>query len=1045
MNKVKQPSKRKLTSYERLKKRILKEFPKKKFIGDISIKDSEYEILIEYFKRKCDILKNSNTHIINDVIFATALVQIGIKYYDGNFWRHVTEVFGTEKINPIYQTWIGQSFIHTLSLNKKILLDGSERVNNILMHGFVSDHYANEMFDFLFKYYNIDLERDLQRNNSEMMNGLIEVAERNDNTGRTYLLVKQTANAIIANTRGGKIRIRRILRLIDNCFWKQLTPSNPISRLTVLFCKWQENSNEFKFQYNKYNCGSVNAEGKKSFSSPYIICNFLNTTFKLVLPSQLIKFEFENNVRWNIINQEHEKIILTSLYQAVTGYKTDEKEFSINAEDIFNEFIIKLICSDKIIRLFKINADCIRFFDKDGDYLNSTTSLPEGDVYAFTKENQTPISEALIENEPIGKLLRSYFKFEYGDIVRLPDGKPVSIGKKLEEGLQHRKVLKASYAINNGVIIPIYSAPPIILIKTLAKRANGTLIEINSNRFRLFDKQTTVIELKDRSGETGYLLNLSDYGCTQDGVYTIIVDVPNDNTNRFWKFVLISGISCEFEDAPYIFKSKGTIRFNEGLVIKSQESKIIKNNDENSFNFSMEPDIDDLKFVFNTKDEAINLSFDIPVLKWKFDRGLWNVEKPSDIWHSDFPQAIYFKYPDDKIKISMEEQIEDDNDLEEQAVTYFKSKSKGIFECDTTRFKSWFSRDKVARNIYFQFCKNRTEFIRVITRSFIVSHMLKGDFESGKLKGEFDIIGNANYYVDVKMREKECVLAEKLPVIHGKFDLESTLSSGLYRVNIFEDEEDDTGFGVTNYLPIGEFEHNLINPYDLDGKTIVIRHIKKTDSLFQIQLNSKYVVSDLKRVEESNKHNYVGKLLVKTVSGYRIIAYNVNVEFFDLDKLQYVYLTYYDEYDFVEFLYDTNKKAIVKEEEKGLKRAARYRRYDSLYAEDYLYVVQFSEEILNIIQELSVKITKDVGNQILWKQKDKSYTTIEEMRLSVRTYNCLKRAKIYTANDIQERGTQALLKVRNLGYRGINEIISKMQGLGFIMEDIKHIETNSTK
>lgn len=147
----------------------------------------------------------------------------------------------------------------------------------------MSDYYANEMFDFLFKYYNIDLERDLRRNNREMMQNLIDVIQRSDNTGRTYLLVKQTANAISANVRGGKIRVRRLLRIIDKCFWDQITPVNPVSRLSVLFNRWQENSSEFKLQYNKYHGGTICEGGKKSYSSPYF--NPWCSGFILFLPS----------------------------------------------------------------------------------------------------------------------------------------------------------------------------------------------------------------------------------------------------------------------------------------------------------------------------------------------------------------------------------------------------------------------------------------------------------------------------------------------------------------------------------------------------------------------------------------------------------------------------------------------------------------------------------------------------------------------------------------------------------------------------------------
>lgn len=1045
---VKQLEKKTITPLEKLGKRILKEFEKKKFIGDIIINEAEFEILIDYFRTKCNGIINSYTNTINDPIFATALVQIGIKYYDGNFWGHVAEVLGTNKINPVHQGFIGEAFVKTLAHYNKLLLDKSERVNNILMHGFVSDYYANEMFDFLFKYYNIDLERDLQRNNSEMMQNLIEVTQRNDNTGRTYLLVKQTANAISANIRSGKIRLRRLLRLIDKCFWEQITPANPVSRLSILFNNWQENSNEFKLQYNKYHSGTTYGGGKKSYSSPYLKCDLLNIRFVLVLPTQLIKFEFDKNVKWNIISNTQCSTISTSLYQAVTGYKTETEELNIKSEDIFNDFTIELCCNDNRIRLFKIKADCIRFFDKDGDYINSDNSLPRGEVYAFTKKNETPRSEALIENELIGSLVRSSFEFEYGDIIRLPDGKPISIGKKIEEGLLHRKVLNGAYAVNEGTAIPIYYSSPTVLLKIQAKRANGTVIEINGTRHRLFDKETTVVELEDRSGETGYILNLGDYGCVQDGIYTVYIDVPNDRTNRLWQFALINGINYEYEDAPYIFKSKGTIRFNEGLDIRSQGNIDEKNSDANSFNFFIQPDIDHLQFLYYSGVSVIELYFEIPALKWKFGSGQWNVEKPSDIWHSNFPTLISIKYSDDKIRISMDEQIDDDNNSEDYSVTYLKSKAKGFFECDTTRFKSWFGREKVARSIFIDLLKNRTEFIKVITRSVVVTQILKGDFKSERLIGEFDIIGFSSYYADVVLLETNEIVADKVPLNDGIFEIKCKLSSGMYKVTIFEDEEDDTGFGVSNFLPVGEYNHNLINPYDLQGKSISLKYIKKgIESLFQIQLSCQYVVCGLTRIDANDNQNYFGKLLIKTSHGSSPIAYDINVNFFDLNKLQYVYLTYYDGYDFVEFLYDTNRKIIVKEEEKGLSRAIRYRRYDSIFPEDYLYVVEFTDEIPSSVQIQTPETIQHLDNQIVWKQKDNKDDdiAIEKMGLSVRTYNCLHRAGIRTAKSIQKCGTQALTKVRNLGRRGLNEVIYKMRDLGFVIEDINTIEKTITK
>ena len=210
---------RAISKQDRLMRRISKLFDKKKLIGDIVIDDEEYEILINYFRDRYKAITTSGLHNVNDPIFATALVQIGIKNYSGNYWTHVAEALAVEKLSQYHRNYIANAFFNTLKLHNRLLLNDTECLNNVLMHGFVSDYYANEMFDFFFKYYLLDLERDLERNTKEMMNNLFEIIQRKDNTGRTYLLVQQTANAINMNSRGGKIRIRRFIRQMDEVFW----------------------------------------------------------------------------------------------------------------------------------------------------------------------------------------------------------------------------------------------------------------------------------------------------------------------------------------------------------------------------------------------------------------------------------------------------------------------------------------------------------------------------------------------------------------------------------------------------------------------------------------------------------------------------------------------------------------------------------------------------------------------------------------------------------------------------------------------------------
>ena len=55
---------------------------------------------------------------------------------------------------------------------------------------------------------------------------------------------------------------------------------------------------------------------------------------------------------------------------------------------------------------------------------------------------------------------------------------------------------------------------------------------------------------------------------------------------------------------------------------------------------------------------------------------------------------------------------------------------------------------------------------------------------------------------------------------------------------------------------------------------------------------------------------------------------------------------------------------------------------------------------------------------------------IEEMDLSVRSYNCLKRAGIHTVADLTRKTEEDMLKVRNLGRKSLDEVIAKLRGLG---------------
>ena len=59
--------------------------------------------------------------------------------------------------------------------------------------------------------------------------------------------------------------------------------------------------------------------------------------------------------------------------------------------------------------------------------------------------------------------------------------------------------------------------------------------------------------------------------------------------------------------------------------------------------------------------------------------------------------------------------------------------------------------------------------------------------------------------------------------------------------------------------------------------------------------------------------------------------------------------------------------------------------------------------------------------------------TIEDLDLSVRSFNCLKRAGINTVEDLTEKTEEDMMKVRNLGRKSLEEVIAKLASFGFAL------------
>ena len=90
-------------------------------------------------------------------------------------------------------------------------------------------------------------------------------------------------------------------------------------------------------------------------------------------------------------------------------------------------------------------------------------------------------------------------------------------------------------------------------------------------------------------------------------------------------------------------------------------------------------------------------------------------------------------------------------------------------------------------------------------------------------------------------------------------------------------------------------------------------------------------------------------------------------------------------------------------------------------------------EHLNLFVDLSDEAyTADIMVEKDDKGKEKVLEmTIEELDLSVRSLNCLKRAGINTVEDLVNKTEEEMMKVRNLGRKSLEEVMAKLDALGF--------------
>ena len=103
--------------------------------------------------------------------------------------------------------------------------------------------------------------------------------------------------------------------------------------------------------------------------------------------------------------------------------------------------------------------------------------------------------------------------------------------------------------------------------------------------------------------------------------------------------------------------------------------------------------------------------------------------------------------------------------------------------------------------------------------------------------------------------------------------------------------------------------------------------------------------------------------------------------------------------------------------------------------------VSLGAKVINEHLNLFIDLSESAKNTEIMIEKEENKkekvleTTIEELDLSVRSYNCLKRAGINTVQDLTNRSENDMMKVRNLGRKSLEEVIAKLDGMGLSLSN----------
>lgn len=809
-----------------LHNRIVEQIQGVKLLSEIEIDNNEYKLLIEYAKRKCALTYYKTGIVSPDILFSMAMVQIGVRKYSNNYWPQV-EAELKIAVGQVERKWIGSIIAKTLSVLGKPVYSETEYVTNILMHCIVTDLYANRFFEYLFSYYRIDLERDISGLHTVDLDYICD-SIINPYSKRKQLLSDYLSMSIRADKDYCRSMIKKSLNMIDHTFWDEDIPENEslMGRMLEHFNKWAAESDYYNHEKQK-NKKKIQGGGRvRLYRSPHLIFDPGYRDFIVVLPQQMIPVNDEAilpEVTWVVLlNKELQ--YECKLEEGYSGYKTKEIRFSIKPEEIFNKALFFLFANNTLLRSFSWDNHKSAFFNKHWDWVKGV-DLEPGKNYAFCQTDVSIESDALLFEGRLKNLNYYEFDFEEGDIVSVKGEDNFYIGSVPSAGLREEGRISGVFAnYGDSTNLPIYKNAPQLIIEIEEGQLNGTAIFSNGVVNRLADMNFIDVQVGNSMNKKYYFISAAELNGSCEGYNRIVVDYPNSLKELHAEYYLAPEFTFEFTGAPYIFKEEGQLVFC--------------GHDIYELDFAMQ-DLND--GVLEIEYEDVIFGFKVPLMLTSWDRENWSYKPISDIWHVDLQNMLYIRFPSDEIDLYVYGVNADDS-----RVTY-RVLSDGIFNCDLTKLKSYFSTKTMMNSICFEADNNAIKLFKIINKSILLKALLKANPSENQIEATIKILGKNEYYAELYC--EDVLISEKEPIEEGKitfYDID--VETADYTVKIYE-SEDEFGFD-DEYEYVGKKTCHIVNIADLMGGRMKVKYIQYGDQKLTFPDEYDYYIFPEKQIEE---------------------------------------------------------------------------------------------------------------------------------------------------------------------------------------------------